>query len=729
MAAPYRAALLTPLPGTQPERHRDWRKNSFTPRPSVITLIAGILGVLSATTLWAAAYNPIEYGNLLSRAMQQGVVRVLVGLDIDGSLTAIRQNLAAVNAAADAKANAVLAELGADAWQTAISRNGLGQMSVYVTSQGLAKLARSNYVRTFGPDVTDGMRSRVYDGDSRIAAIEAEIDAKSVADVEITLNLENLDFDIGPDGGTVYLPSDAQLNELKVRIPAFLNSLSGRVVVNLADLQARVNDPAFQKPTIELRITREGLYALKEHAAVRAIRLVSGTAATPPYFDPEALDTAKKEGSARVIIELRRPAPYTPLMGYVPAKAWQSQADAIRRSVADILSAGGSGVVRTQEFAGLPALAADLTAAALTRLYQAADSRISSVTLNRPMAYPALNFSTPLIHMPSAWNAGYTASGQTIVVYDTGIQKTHPFLQSATGQPKVYFEGCYGTNNASYTSPCPNQDANGDSPLGLAGSGEPCSAPDCVHGTHVAGIAAGRNGFPSDPNYYVHGVAPDAQLVSVKVFSVSNFGGPSAAQYDDLELGIQALLSAVQNSGSSEFVANFSLGGQNPNTSDCPNFDYAFTDRVDQLTSLKVPVVVATGNSSWRNAIAWPACVPRTIKVAAVCTSTAIVYDSGGNPGQCYPDQLYPFSNISSFSFNGPLLLAPGAIVTSSIPGNGFAAYHGTSMAAPHVAGFYAVLKAAAPGATVADVTAWVVTNGVNVSTPVGTLKRINVPF
>lgn len=40
----------------------------------------------------------------------------------------------------------------------------------------------------------------------------------------------------------------------------------------------------------------------------------------------------------------------------------------------------------------------------------------------------------------------------------------------------------------------------------------------------------------------------------------------------------------------------------------------------------------------------------------------------------------------------------------------GTAQYSGTSYAAPHVSGFYAAVKAASPGASVADVTAWVVT-------------------
>ena len=47
------------------------------------------------------------------------------------------------------------------------------------------------------------------------------------------------------------------------------------------------------------------------------------------------------------------------------------------------------------------------------------------------------------------------------------------------------------------------------------GSGMPCSADGCYHGTHVAGIAAGKGASFS-------GVARDASLISIQVFSQVN---------------------------------------------------------------------------------------------------------------------------------------------------------------------------------------------------------------
>ena len=63
-------------------------------------------------------------------------------------------------------------------------------------------------------------------------------------------------------------------------------------------------------------------------------------------------------------------------------------------------------------------------------------------------------------------------------------------------------------------------------------------------------------------------------------------------------------------------------------------------------------------------------------------------------------------------------LLAPGASITSSTPGNQYMSFDGTSQAAPHVAGTWAVLKQAAPNATVPQVQAALQATGVAIADP-----------
>lgn len=711
----------------------------------VSSIVAGVFGILFAAPLFAATYDAAEFQRLLTVATQKGIVRVMVTLDVDVSLDDIRKNRQAVKAKVDAKANALLAKLGSDALQTGVWSNGFGQVGVYVTPSGLRELANSVEVRSLLADSTDGMRLGVHDG-GRIAAIEAEIDAKGFADIEATMNLDNLDFDIGPNASTIHKTSNDQRNELKSRLPGFLNSVSERSVLNLANVRAQINDPVFQTPTKTLRISREGLYALKEHADIRAIRLVAEPAATPAYLDPEALAVAQKDGSAEVIIELRRPAAYTPLKGNVSAKAWQSQSDAIRRSFVEILSGAGAGIKSAQEFHGLAAVAAKLSPDALASLYKNPDSRISSISLNRVVARPLLNMSAPMIGMPTVWNLNpsLNGSGQTIAIFDTGIQATHPFLQNSNGTPKVFFEACFGTDDSSLESYCPPPLTNGDSLLtNLAGSGAPCTGHSfCAHGTHVAGIAAGRNGTTN--GVVLTGIAPGAQIASIQVYSKDRQTNVPGATLVDLIAGIGALAAA----NLSEVTANFSTGSEGSLLkADCPSPNLGgyintrpFTDSVAMLLSLRVPVVIATGNdgqnSGTNMGINWPACVPNVIKVAAVCAThptPGMVWVVGGI--NCPADTLDPTSNIAPGQFTGPILLAPGTLISSSVLGGQYAGKHGTSMAAPHVAGFYAVFKQAAPGASVADITAKILGTspglsfGVDITVPgVGVFRRINVP-
>jgi subtilisin family serine protease len=63
-------------------------------------------------------------------------------------------------------------------------------------------------------------------------------------------------------------------------------------------------------------------------------------------------------------------------------------------------------------------------------------------------------------------------------------------------------------------------------------------------------------------------------------------------------------------------------------------------------------------------------------------------------------------------------------VINSSIPGGGFAAFSGTSMAAPHVSGAFAILKQAAPNATVSQMLAALQSSGQTVFDPLNGLTK-----
>ena len=155
------------------------------------------------------------------------------------------------------------------------------------------------------------------------------------------------------------------------------------------------------------------------------------------------------------------------------------------------------------------------------------------------------------------------------------------------------------------------------------------------------------------------------------------------------------------------FVINMSLGGGNY-VSQCTYANPAFATAVQTLFDRGVPVVAATGNNGYTNAINWPACVPRVIKVSAVNNDS--------------------FGNTRSFQANLPILsffpdeflwLAPGGGDFTNVRSSDASAtsttqtgeFQGTSMAAPHIAGFYAVLKAVVPGIAINDISNWIQAN------------------
>nr|WP_281174041.1 S8 family serine peptidase [Methylomicrobium agile] len=103
---------------------------------------------------------------------------------------------------------------------------------------------------------------------------------------------------------------------------------------------------------------------------------------------------------------------------------------------------------------------------------------------------------------------------------------------------------------------------------------------------------------------------------------------------------------------------------------------------MDNLRSVGIATVISSGNASYTDSMGAPGCISTAVSVGSTNKN----------------DQVSQFSNSAGF-LN---LLAPGENIRSSILGDGFANFNGTSMAAPHVAGAWALLKQKTPGLSVA---------------------------
>ena len=134
---------------------------------------------------------------------------------------------------------------------------------------------------------------------------------------------------------------------------------------------------------------------------------------------------------------------------------------------------------------------------------------------------------------------GYTGAGSVVAIIDTGIDGDHAGLDdldddNSTDDPKVI--GFYDVvNNATET--------NGTQP----------AYDDQGHGSHCAGITAGTGA----PTYEYVGVAPQAQLVGVKVLDEGGSGS-----FSGVMMGMQW---TVDNRHKFNIrAASMSLGGPGP---------------------------------------------------------------------------------------------------------------------------------------------------------------------
>ena len=213
------------------------------------------------------------------------------------------------------------------------------------------------------------------------------------------------------------------------------------------------------------------------------------------------------------------------------------------------------------------------------------------------------------------------------------------------------------------------------------------------HGTHVAGIAAGRKTIANDPNdTLARGVAPNATILSDRV--CANNGGCDASR---------AIIDIAQN-GKAE-VINMSLGGLSPF-----NDGYGVQETiVNRLSSIyNVVFMISAGNSGpGRQTVGSPSTAKFSLSIGAAASRSLIQrqYQWPGtgsvNPSSPEDDEFMLFFSSRGPTASGgfkPNLSAPGTELSSvqlnSSPGGraGMDVYWGTSMAAPTATGAYALL-------------------------------------
>jgi subtilisin family serine protease len=305
------------------------------------------------------------------------------------------------------------------------------------------------------------------------------------------------------------------------------------------------------------------------------------------------------------------------------------------------------------------------------------DSRVRAVTIDRG-GEGAMLESLPLIGIDVARAQGLDGSGVTVALLDSGIDTDHRDFAG-----RIVTQQCF----------CDNLDGTGCCPAGdRERSGDGAAEDDNGHGTHVAGIVAGGGAVAP------RGIAPKARIIAVKVLDSANAFRSFTQVYRALDWLLREHREVA--------VINMSLSSyQADSPSGCSEDAIAIglEPVIAQLRAGGTLITAASGNRGATDSITVPACIADVLAVGATFDAdfdTPLTYANG----VCLDaaprvDRVTCFSN-SSASLD---LLAPGAMIVSSMRNGGFSTLAGTSMAAPHVAGAIALMVQRSQGKLSAD--------------------------
>ncbi|MGW0749761.1 S8 family serine peptidase [Streptomyces sp. NPDC002587] len=302
------------------------------------------------------------------------------------------------------------------------------------------------------------------------------------------------------------------------------------------------------------------------------------------------------------------------------------------------------------------------------------------------------------MNVPAAWDKT-TGSGVTVAVIDTGyvahsdvapnVVAGYDFISSSTAAR----DGNGRDNNPA--------DQGDWSAAGECGTGSTASN-SSWHGTHVAGtIAAATNNAKG-----VAGIAYNAKIQPVRV--LGKCGGATSDIVDAITWASGGTVAGVPANATPAKVINMSLGGSGACTA-------TYQNAINAAVGRGTTVVVAAGNSNADAAGFSPASCNNVINVAASNrTGDRSFYSNYG----AIIDVAAPGGETRRATDTPGTVTTPENGILSTLnagtttPGAEiYKPYQGTSMAAPHVAGLAALLVAAKPSLTPAQVESAIKTN------------------
>ncbi|WP_327270034.1 type VII secretion-associated serine protease mycosin [Streptomyces sp. NBC_01218] len=288
------------------------------------------------------------------------------------------------------------------------------------------------------------------------------------------------------------------------------------------------------------------------------------------------------------------------------------------------------------------------TARALTAACAAGLLALLPATPARADAIRDQQWALAALHTDQAWRTT-KGGGITVAVLDTGVDDSHPDLAGRV---------------------LPGKD--------LVGFGaRPGDKAWALHGTAMAGIIAGRGNGPGQSDG-VLGIAPEAKILPVRVILESTDASRAKARTSRGTALADGIRWAADHGAD---VINLSLGDDSKSA----HADASEDNAIQYALAKGVSVVASAGNSGEKgDSASYPAAYPGVIAVAAV--------DKYGTHASFSTRRWY--ATVS----------APGVDIVVANPDRHYYIEWGTSAAAAFVSGAVALVRAAHPGLTPAQI-------------------------